>query len=94
MTIKLQNILKLLGYAFIGGLCAFAWGFLGSIFLSKELNLSVAFNLFPAILAILGAIAALIFLKTPKRIPVFLFFIGFIFINKLFEGVITTLIAK
>ncbi|MFA6042971.1 MAG: hypothetical protein WCV85_06765 [Patescibacteria group bacterium] len=94
MTAKLQNIFKLLGYTIIGGLCAFAWSFLGSLFLPKEVNLSVAFNLLPALLAIVGAVVALLFLKNPKRIPVLLFFVGFIFINKFFEGVIASLIAK
>ena len=86
MTVALRNIAQMLSYALIGGLCAFAWGFLMFPFLSPEITTSVAANLAPGILAVVGAVLALVFLKSPKRIPVFLFFLGFIFINKFFEG--------
>lgn len=90
----MQRVLKLLGYAFVGGLCAFTWGFLLSIFLPQKLNSSIAFNLAPAILAIVGVVAALLFLKAPKRIPVVLFFVGFLFLTKLFEGIVAITFAK
>lgn len=91
---KMQNVLKMLGYAIVGGLCAFTWGFLLSVFFPKELDSSVAFNLAPAILAIAGIVAALLFLKAPKRIPVVLFFVGFLLLTKLFDGIVANIFSK
>lgn len=60
-------------------------------FLSAEATYSVGANLAPGILALLAAVAAAIFLRKPHRVPVVLFFLGFILINKFFEGMFVTL---
>lgn len=91
---KLRNLFQLLGFAFIGGLCAFTLDFLFSIFLPQELSSSVAFGLAPSAIAVLGALAALLFLKAPKRIPVVLFFVGFLFLSKIFDGIVANIFSR
>lgn len=91
---KLSNLLKLLGFAFIGGLCAFALDFLFSIFIPQEQSTSVVIGLIPSFIAILGAVAAMLFLKAPKRIPVALFFVGFLFLSKIFDGIVAIVFSQ
>ena len=86
MSITLKNIIKLLTIAIIGGLCSFALGFLISPLLPYSVVTSVAAGLAPGLVAFFGSIIAIIFLKKPKKIPVFIFCWGFILVNRFFEG--------
>ncbi|MDP2685501.1 MAG: hypothetical protein Q8P20_10825 [bacterium] len=91
MSISLKNVIKLLNIALIGGLCSFAFGFLISPLLPYSIVTSVAAGLAPGLVAFFGSIIAIIFLKKPKKIPVFIFCWGFILVNKFFEGVFVTI---
>ncbi|RJO58871.1 hypothetical protein C4546_04700 [Candidatus Parcubacteria bacterium] len=72
-------------------MCAFTLDFFGSLYLPVSISSSLTLNIGTRVVALLGAIAALIFLKNPKKIPTFLFLLGFVFVNKLFEGLIVEL---
>ena len=48
-------------------------------------------GLAPGLVAFFGSIIAIIFLKKPKKIPVFIFCWGFILVNKFFEGLFVTI---
>jgi len=85
MTIKVSNILKLTGVALAGGLCSFAIGSVFSLMIPLSASAGMIVSIGLSIVAVLCMIASL-FLKKPYKFSLFTFFLGFVLISKLFEG--------
>lgn len=88
--INYKNTLTLVKFSLVGGLCSFALSFLIFPFLPASITTSVAANIGLNIAALLAAIGVLIFVKRPNKFPIFVFFLGFVLVSKLFEVLFVT----
>ena len=85
MTHRLKNIINLLKYALIGGLCSFALGFLIIPFIPKTMEAGMYMDFTLRIFAIIG-LGAAFFISKQYRFSMIAFLLGFLVLDKLFSG--------
>lgn len=86
MTIQLNRVIKLLSIAFIGGLISFFINFfILSFLVPMPVDIGTIVSVSITAVVLLGALITL-FIKKLFKFPLFVFCLGFIFINKFFEG--------
>ena len=85
MTLKIINILKLFGFALVGGLCSFFLSSVYSLFIPMTASTGMVVSIGVTILALICLIMSL-FLKRSYRFPIFVFFLGFVLISRFLEG--------